>query len=567
MTEFSVSCHRWLGGPFTGVGGLLPEIVPRIHREFPDLAARHRHAILTIAPELAEIVGTVPETLTAAAPWEERTRFQNGLARRASHGVTELLIAYAERGGPLRLTFEDVAEADPTDQEFLEILRRRADPELVDVRLSTSEATPDRREPADPEEALRDYVSRGYFSAAAELAAHAATVATGRQYRRFRALHALSVRGTDPELAEQILRDLRERHPEPDVLMTTAYSLAMLYTTFHRPEHRDLGLARTLAREAIAVADQLGDPFARSFQRNGLALVELRSRHPHDAFMLVTQAIKIVETELPERAQQHRAVLYANRARVHQSVSEPDKALRDFDVAIRLDPHFPDYHYDRARCAQLHGDDAAAIAGYEQAMALSAPFPEPYYSRGDVRASQGDIAGALADFGYVLELDPDHLDALVNRAALLAEIGNHVGAAVDVGHGLKLHPGNAHLLCTKGLLVMDQRPAFARKLFEDALAADPTLHPALVNTAILDYDAGDFDAAVDKLTRALAHAPTDPDLWFNRGFAHQAAGRFEAAAEDYRRALDLPGADRAELLHQLGHCARQPVSAPGRTPG
>src|SRR5205823_5290386 len=109
---------------------------------------------------------------------------------------------------------------------------------------------------------------------------------------------------------------------------------------------------------------------------------------------------------------------------------------------------------------------------------------------------------------------------------------------------------NAYLLCTKGLLALEHGdPAPARRCFEWALTADSTLQAALVNSAILDYDEGDFDGAVDKLTRALAQAPGDPDLWFNRGFAHQAAGRFTVAAADYRRALDLPGADEAALRH------------------
>lgn len=546
-------CHRARGGPFTGAAALLRDLVPRIP---PDLTSRHRYAIHTVAPELAE---PVPETLTAAADWTERTRFQNGLARRASHGITELLISYAGRHGPLHLRFADVDEADPTDQEFLEILRRRADPALIHVETSNAA---ERIEPAPQDldqvvATAREYVSRGFFSAAAELAA------TTAGHRGLLALHALSVRHTDPDLAESLLHELRERFPEPVVLMSTAYSLAMLSTTFHRPERHDLARARSLMNEAIEIAEQLGDPLALSFQHNGLALVELRSGRPEAAFALVTKAIEIAETG---RGEQHRAVLYANRARVHQELGRLTDALADFDTAVALDPHFPDYHYDRANCARLNGDDARALEGYEQAMALSAPFPEPYYSRGDLRAEQGDIAGALADFGYVLELDPDHLDALVNRAALLAETGHNESAAADVEHGLALDPGNAHLLCTKGLLAMDD-PSTARRLFEDALAANPTLHAALVNSAVLDYEENDFDAAVAKLTRALAHTPADPDLWFNRGFAHQAAGRFETAAEDYRRALDLPGADRAELLHQLGRCARQPVSAPGRPPG
>ena len=49
---------------------LVREVVPRIHRERPDLTARHRYAILTYAPELAEVIVSVPETLTDTAAWD-----------------------------------------------------------------------------------------------------------------------------------------------------------------------------------------------------------------------------------------------------------------------------------------------------------------------------------------------------------------------------------------------------------------------------------------------------------------------------------------------------------------
>ncbi len=504
---------------------LLREVVLSVHREHPDLTAKHRYAILTYAPELAEVIGPVPQTLTDIASWEERTRFQDGITRRAAHGIAELLDAYTRLTGPLTLT------VDPADEELRAILHRRA--RHVTVRNGPPAA------PGEPtEEAIRNQISRGAFETAAALAK------TANEHR----LHAFSVRGTDPELAEEILLELQENQPDPDTLMATNYSLAMLYTAFHEPARRDLERAKALAQKAVDLADGLGHPFARSFQRNGLALVELRSGNPDAALELTTECIRIMDTELPDGAREHYAVLHINRARVLQTLGRLKEAQQDFDTAIACDPYFPEYHYYRAGCARLLGDDEAAIAGYERAMELSAPWPEPYYSRGDIRAAQGDVQGALEDFGYVLELDPDHLDARVNRAALLAESGDHEAAMADVQHGLRLAPRNAHLLCTKGLL---EKPETARELFAQALAIDPTLTSALVNSAILDYEGGDFAAAIEKLTLALEKESADPDLWFNRGVALQADGKHDAAAADYRRALELPGADRTELLGKL----------------
>lgn len=517
---------------------LVREVVPRIHREHPDLTARHRYAILTYEPELAEVIGSVPETLTDTAAWDERTRFQDGMTRRAAHGLAELLDAYTQRTGPLTLT------VDPDDLELREILGRRA--KLVNVQSGPSSP------PEEPtEEAVKKHVARGNFEAAAELAERAAPLAQNEsEYCRIRMLHAFAVRATNPVQAEEVLLDIHENHADPKLMLATNYSLAMLYAMLHETARRDLGRAKAYAQKAVELADEQGDPFARSFQRNALALIELRSGRPGTALDLTTEAVRIMETELPEGAKQHQAVVQVNRARVLQGLGRLEEALQGYDNAIACDPNYPEYHYYRAGCMRARGDNEAAIAGYERAMALSAPWPEPYYSRGDLRAEQGDIEKALEDFSYVLELDPDHLDARVNRAALLAEAGDHEATAADVEYGLKLDPANAHLLCTKGLLAMDE-PGTARDLFAQALENNPKLTPALVNSAILDYDDGDFGAAAEKLTRALDVAPQDPDLWFNRGVALQAAGRLDEAAEDYRQALDLPGADRAELLDKL----------------
>ncbi|MCE7010902.1 tetratricopeptide repeat protein [Kibdelosporangium philippinense] len=495
---------------------VLRDIVLRIHREHPELTAKHRYAIRTYLPDLAD---SVPETLTDVASWEERTRFQDGVIRRAAHGIAELLNSYVDLTGPLTLTVDN--------QELQAVLTRRSP--LVTVLSGVSAL------PQPTEEAVRSYISFGDFEIAAALAKHVVTQDPVED-RRIRLLHAFSVRSTDPELSEQILLEVQEKYADPATLMATNYSLAMLHTTFHaRP---DLSRAHSLARKAVELADELSDPFARSFQRNGLALVELRFGRPEAALDLTTEALGILGTELPDSALEHHAIVHLNRARILQALGRLDEALQDFDAAVARDPYFPEYHYYRAGCVQLLGDAEGAIAGYERAMALSAPWPEPYYSRGDLRAARGDIQGALEDFGYVLELDPDHLDARVNRAALLAELDDYDAAMADVEHGLKLAPDNAHLLCTKGLLMMDDMEA-ARELFTRALRGDPNLTPALVNSAILDYDGGNFPAAIEKLTRALEITPQDADIWLNRSVALQAAGRLDEAASDYRNAIEL----------------------------
>ena len=70
---------------------------------------------------------------------------------------------------------------------------------------------------------------------------------------------------------------------------------------------------------------------------------------------------------------------------------------------------------------------------------------------------------------------------------------------------------------------------------------------------MLAYEAADHASAIRDLTGAIA-AAADADLLYNRGLVYAETGQWSAAVSDFTRALDLPGADRPELLRQRGLC-------------
>lgn len=63
------------------------------------------------------------------------------------------------------------------------------------------------------------------------------------------------------------------------------------------------------------------------------------------------------------------------------------------------------------------------------------------------------------------------------------------------------------------------------------------------------------------LTAALTARPGDPDLLYNRGFAHQAAGRLAEAVADYSLALAAGGADAESVRRQLAGCEHELAAA------
>src|SRR5882757_9925887 len=155
-----IDAHRGSGGPYTVAGALIRALVPDALTRRPELVAAHEVEILTVAPELRDLVPATQETLTSLAVPNERTRFYSRMRTlRIAHGLKEFLDELLRgdrpaddlprhdrpddvpppgelppdgelppRPAPYALIVDDLDHADPTDQEFVAVLLRRMDP-------------------------------------------------------------------------------------------------------------------------------------------------------------------------------------------------------------------------------------------------------------------------------------------------------------------------------------------------------------------------------------------------------------------------------------------------------
>ena len=89
---------------------------------------------------------------------------------------------------------------------------------------------------------------------------------------------------------------------------------------------------------------------------------------------------------------------FVNRGQLHYARHEFDKAIADFDRAVRFDPGFALAFGNRANAWSMKKDFKRAIADYTRAIALDKDFPSAYTGRGLVLEELGDIAGARKDY-------------------------------------------------------------------------------------------------------------------------------------------------------------------------
>ena len=343
-------------------------------------------------------------------------------------------------------------------------------------------------------------------------------------YLTARTATALAILGYG-ERAEPLYHELRARSALPMLHIVTGYALAMLYTRHHAPERKDHDVARAYIQNAIALARLWPDVTERAFHtvfnQNGLALVEMHAGELPLALRLVSEGLDRLNHEMPaDKYLLHRSVLAHNRATLRVRMGQSAEAIADFDAVIEADPNYAEYYFDRANAKRQLGDTAGALADYDSAISHTPPFWELHYNRGDLRAETGDLAGAIADFARVVELEPDEFDARLNLVGLLLETGDLADAREHLDEGLQQWPGHPQLLA---------------------------------NRAMLAYEAADHASAIRDLTDAIT-AAADADLLYNRGLVYAETGQWSAAVSDFTRALDLPGADRPELLRQRGLC-------------
>jgi tetratricopeptide (TPR) repeat protein len=362
-----------------------------------------------------------------------------------------------------------------------------------------------------------------------------------------------------PEESAAVQEEARAATAAPKHHMSLAYETGMLYARHFPPERRDERRARAWVNQAIAISDLLPDPKERAFysvfNRNGLALVEVRAGRPDEALRLLDEGIQRLDRELGigERTW-HRVGLRYNRAQVNGMSGRLEDALADYASIIDADSDFADHYFNRGSMLRRLGRIEEAIADYERALALEPPFPEAHYNRGEARLELGDTEEALADFDRTLELEPGHLEALLARAGLLADRGDDKAALDDVTAGLQLDPHHPHLLCLRGrLLGEDGRTAEARESLAEALRLDPQLAEAWAIKAELAYLEGDLSTALADFDRAV-DLESRPEFRFNRGVVHEETGSFAQAVADFDAVLAVT--DDSEARSRRETCLR-----------
>jgi lipoprotein NlpI len=172
------------------------------------------------------------------------------------------------------------------------------------------------------------------------------------------------------------------------------------------------------------------------------------------------------------------AIHYNNRGVAWGAKGDNDRAIADYNEAIRLDPTFANAYRNRGVAWGAKGDNDRAIADHNEAIRLDPNLAAAYHNRGVTWRDKGDNDRAIADFNEAVRVDPKYAGAYRSRGTIHLYSGSLPKALADLNQATELDPKDAY--AALWLDIASKRSQVRSRLSQAIAQIDMTKWPAPV---------------------------------------------------------------------------------------
>jgi tetratricopeptide (TPR) repeat protein len=174
---------------------------------------------------------------------------------------------------------------------------------------------------------------------------------------------------------------------------------------------------------------------------------------------------------------------YMTRGNCYAGKGDWDKALRDYDEAVQIQPNNYDALVNRGNAYAHKKERDKSTRDYDEALRLNPKMFQAYCNRAMNYLAAGDLDRAFADLTESVRLNPKFAEGYARRSIVLLRLKHKDEALADADSAVRLAPDRGEPYLTRGRLRSARREfSLARADFERALERSREPNSSLLNS-------------------------------------------------------------------------------------
>ena len=230
-----------------------------------------------------------------------------------------------------------------------------------------------------------------------------------------------------------------------------------------------------------------------------------------------------------------------------KSQEQADKLIRQYSQQIAKEPTNAQLYIARADIHFKLHDFERAVNDYEQALKIDDKADKAWFGRGMAKGRLGLIDEGIADLSVFIQRNPQNSLAYTKRGVRYLWKGDRENAGKDLRKAIALDPGNAEAHDDLGVILAQQGDyKAALEHFSRTVKLDPTYQKGYHNQAMAYYVLNRDIDALASVTIALKLDPESRNSMLLKSEILQAMGRQAEAREAHEDAMFLPEGNWSE---------------------
>ena len=198
------------------------------------------------------------------------------------------------------------------------------------------------------------------------------------------------------------------------------------------------------------------------------------------------------------------------------------------------------------------GEVKLAFQAYRRALKINPEFPNAHYNMGEVYLENGRVDSAIREFKNAIELCPRFAEAHYNLALQYHKLKKYSNAIHAYKKSIRINPRIYQAHNNLGNIYYKKKEyAKAVREYRKSLRIDPESEVAHIGLGNVYDKRGKNKAAIREYKKAVLIKPKDAVPYYNLGLAYKKAGKNEEAIRECEKAVHLD-TESADLYYDIG---------------